>query len=143
MNQPAKDQHLPLQTLVIPSDLAMVSKVEGQILQQIEQHHYSDEAIFAIKLTLEEALTNAIKHGNKCCGDKQVIVRFHVDEEQFVVYIRDEGPGFNPDAVPDPTSPDRLSLPSGRGILLMRAYMDEVAYLDDGRELYIRKWNRP
>ena len=98
-----------------------------------------EEAIFAIKLTLEEAVTNSIKHGNKCDPNKKVTVRYFVDERQVVVFVRDEGPGFNPEAVPDPTSPDRLSLPNGRGILLMRAYMDGVEYRENGREICFLK----
>jgi serine/threonine-protein kinase RsbW len=84
-------------------------------------------------------LTNAVKHGNAYDPEKKVTVRYAVTPETLVVIVRDEGPGFIPAAVPDPTSPERLSVPSGRGIMLLRAYMDEVEYRDKGREVRFAK----
>ena len=88
---------------------------------------------------MEEAFTNAIKHGNRCDASKTVTVRYAVNMEMVAIIVRDEGNGFIPDDVPDPTSPDRLPVPSGRGIMLLRAYMDKVEYRDHGRELYFMK----
>jgi len=105
------------------------------ILTQAEACGYSEDEIFAIKLALEEALTNAIKHGNRCDPGKCVTVRYAVTPEILVVLVRDEGEGFSPDKVPDPTSADRLNIPNGRGIMLLRAYMDELEYRDQGREV--------
>ena len=105
----------------------------------LQRHQFGEEAVFAIKLTLEEAVTNAIKHGNKCDRSKNVTVRYFVDDYQAIVFIRDEGQGFRPDEIPDPTTPERLSLPNGRGILLMKAYMTELEYLHNGTEVYLRK----
>jgi serine/threonine-protein kinase RsbW len=137
---PVEDaQRLPLQTLRIPSDLYQAKEPERIILQEVQKHKFSEEALFAIKLTLEEAVTNAIKHGNKCDRSKQVTIRYFVDDDQAVVFIRDEGGGFEPEQVPDPTSAERLSLPNGRGILLMKAYMTELEYLHEGTEVYLRK----
>ena len=56
-----------------------------------------------------------------------------------MIVIRDEGNGFAPEEVPDPTAPERIPLPSGRGIMLMRTYMDEVSYRDNGREVRVVK----
>jgi serine/threonine-protein kinase RsbW len=64
-----------------------------------------------------------------------VTVRYSVTEEKAVISVRDEGGGFLPEDVPDCTSPERLPLPNGRGIMLMRAYMDEVCFRDQGREV--------
>lgn len=139
MSSIADESELPLITIEIASDLSEMHKPEDVILQETRQCGFSEEAIFAIKLTLEEAVTNSIKHGNKCDPNKKVTVRYFVDERQVVIFVRDEGPGFNPEAVPDPTSPDRLSLPNGRGILLMRAYMDGVEYRENGREICFLK----
>jgi len=105
------------------------------ILRQAEACGYSEDEIFAIKLALEEALTNAIKHGNRCDPDKSVTVRYAVTPDVLVVLVRDEGQGFSPDEVPDPTAADRLNVPNGRGIMLLRAYMDELEYRDHGREV--------
>ena len=143
MNSASHDQHIEesLKTIVIPSDLASVGGPEETILREAQRHGFSEDSIFAIKLTLEEAMTNAIKHGNKCDTSRKVTVRYFVDSAQVVICIRDEGSGFDPGSVPDPTQPDRLSLPSGRGILLMKAYMTEVKYRHNGTEIYLRKLN--
>ncbi len=130
-----------LKKIVIPSDLASAKEPEQAILAEAADHGFSEDAIFAIKLTLEEAITNAIKHGNKCDRSKTVTVRYAVDSVEVVIYIQDEGAGFDPQDVPDPTVPERLSLPNGRGILLMKAYMNEVEYRRNGREIFLRKLN--
>lgn len=130
-----------LKKIVIPSDLASAKEPEQAILAEAAQHGFSEDSIFAIKLTLEEAITNAIKHGNKCDRSKTVTVRYAVDSAEVVIYIQDEGAGFDPQGVPDPTVPERLSLPNGRGILLMKAYMNEVEYRCNGREIFLRKLN--
>jgi len=108
---------------------------QAPILKQARACGYSEDDIFAIKLALEETLTNAVKHGNRCDPSKTVTVRYCVTPDTLIVLVRDEGKGFTPDRIPDPTSPDRLSVPNGRGIMLLRAYMDEVEYRDRGREV--------
>ncbi len=124
---------------VVASDLREVCAPKQSILTELQRCGYGEEAVFAMKLALEEALTNAVKHGNRGDPKKKVIVRFAVSPEKAVVVVRDEGGGFLPDDVPDCTSPDRLPVPNGRGIMLIRAYMDEVCYRDHGREVYFVK----
>jgi len=136
-----KDVEHALKAMEIPSDLSCVRQPEQAILSEVERQGFSDDAIFAIKLTLEEAITNAIKHGNKSDCSKKVTVRYFVDSTQAVICIQDQGQGFDPAAVPDPTLPERLSLPNGRGILLMRAYMSAVDYCKNGTEIVLRKLN--
>jgi len=123
----------------IPSNLKETEIPKQAILRELQRHHYCDDALFAIKLAMEEALTNAVKHGNRCDPTKCVTVRYAVTEEMVAIIVRDQGNGFVPDEVPDPTAPDRLPVPSGRGIMLLRAYMDDVEYRDNGRELYLMK----
>lgn len=124
---------------VIPSDLRATAVPKQAILDDLQRNNYRDEEMFGIKLALEEALTNAVKHGNQSDQAKKIIVRYAITEHKAVIVVRDEGPGFAPDQIPDPTQPDRLPLPSGRGIMLMRAYMDVVEYRDQGREVYFVK----
>jgi serine/threonine-protein kinase RsbW len=113
---------------VIPSDTAAGKRLLDEILTQLAVHHWTERDIFSVHLAMEEALVNAIKHGN--CSDfaKQVHVVCQVSRERMSVVIRDEGEGFNPDEVPDPTDPDKLEVPSGRGVLLMRSFMSSVEY---------------
>ncbi len=127
----------------INSSFAHAKAIEDEIVQAAEQAQYPEDAIFAIRLSLEEALTNAIRHGNaRDCG-KKVHVGYCVNEEAVKIRIADEGKGFDPETVPDPTRTDRLEMPSGRGILLMRTYMDEVRFTDRGNEVFMVKYNRP
>lgn len=82
----------------------------------------------AIDMAVRESVANAVKHGNKFDEKKQVEVKFSHLPEGFEVIVRDFGPGFDVDEVPDPTNPDNLLKASGRGILFMRAFMDEVEW---------------
>jgi serine/threonine-protein kinase RsbW len=118
--------------VVIPSDPAESRRVQDEIEQHLRRHQYSDRDIFSIKLALEEALVNAIKHGNQLDKRKKVHIDYLVTAERFDVQIRDEGPGFDPGDVPDPTAVENLERPSGRGLMLMRHYMSEVHYNERG-----------
>lgn len=82
---------------------------------------------------------NAIKHGNGMDPNKEVHVTCQVDDIQTRITIRDEGTGFNPSDVPDPTDEDNLEKPGGRGIMLMKAFMTEVSYSEDGNEVLLVK----
>ena len=124
---------------VIKSDLRETCVPKQTIIAELERCRYSEDAVFAVKLALEEALTNAVKHGNRNDASKSVTIRYAVNTDKAVVVVRDEGGGFLPDDIPDCTSPDRLPLPNGRGIMLIRAYTDEVCYRDHGREVYFVK----
>jgi serine/threonine-protein kinase RsbW len=129
------DNEASFRECVIRSDPKQICIPQRTILKELQHHGFRKEAVFGVQLALEEALCNAVKHGNRCDPAKRVTVRFAVSDEKAVIIIRDEGGGFEPDTVPDPTAPERLRLPNGRGIMLMRAYMDEVCYRDDGREV--------
>lgn len=125
--------------IVIASKLVEARAVEDEILDHVGRLNYDDSAVFGIKLALEEGLNNAIKHGNACDPARTVEVVYDVSEKQLEVTITDEGHGFQPDDVPDPTADENLEKPSGRGIMLMRAYMDEVEYNKRGNRLRLVK----
>lgn len=135
MNTSRSNEVKAFQTCVIRSELRETQVPKDRILDALRRNNFDEEAVFAVKLALEEALTNAVKHGNQCDPCKCVTVRYAVDDEKAVIAIQDQGAGFAPDTVPDCTSPERLPVPNGRGIMLIRAYMDEVCYADDGREV--------
>lgn len=126
-------------TLVIASDLEEARRLEDSLLAQVSRYGYSDAAIFAIKLALEEALNNAIRHGNGGDPAKTVQVTYDLSDRCTQITIVDQGRGFNPQAVPDPTADENLEKPGGRGIMLMRAYMDEVQYNPRGNEVRMVK----
>ena len=137
------DPHIEasLKVVEVPSTLQDAKKPEAVILREVRRCGYSQDATFAIKLALEEAIINAVKHGNHNDESKTVTVRYCVTPEQTVIVVRDQGGGFEPDKVPDPTAPDRLSLPDGRGIMLMRAYLTDLWYSPCGREVCLIKRN--
>ena len=126
-------------TCVIRSALRLLTIPKRLIARELDTNQCCHEDAFAIKLALEEALSNAVKHGNQGDSSKKVMIRWAITADRVVIIVRDEGPGFEPTQVPDPTSPDRLPVPNGRGIMLMRAYMDEVRYRDHGKEVYFAK----
>jgi serine/threonine-protein kinase RsbW len=136
MTAPAQSLTL---NVTIPSDMAEARRVQTAIEQALQQVCFDEQDIFAIKLAVEEALVNAIKHGNQMDPDKNVRVRYALGPERFDVRITDDGPGFNPDDVPDPTAPENLERPCGRGLLLIRYYMSEVSFQDSGRTIAMFK----
>ncbi|MGO8702554.1 MAG: SpoIIE family protein phosphatase [Candidatus Brocadiia bacterium] len=125
--------------IVIPSEPMQLTRVESLVLSRLEALNYGERALFAVRLALEEAIINAIKHGNRMDKAKHVTVTFSVDREECVVSVEDEGQGFDPDAVPDPTADENLELPHGRGLVLMRAYMDDVGFNAKGNRVTMRK----
>jgi len=126
---------------MIPSNFARAKSAEDDIIREAETVGYDEEAIFALRLSLEEALANAIRHGNGGENDKSVQIEYQVSSQSVEINISDEGVGFTPDDVPDPTTEDKLEIPSGRGILLMRAYMDVVEYNERGNAIHLVKYN--
>lgn len=128
-----------LQCLSISSEFSCARQVEQRLVTELRRYDYPDECLFAVRLALEEALSNAIKHGNGLDPDKTVTVRFRVKPEQVELIITDQGRGFDPSEVPDPTTNEHIEKPSGRGIALIRAYMDEVAYNSRGNEIRMVK----
>ena len=126
--------------VVIPSDLEEARRLQTSIEEELQSvTRFSEMDIFAIKLALEEALVNAIKHGNQMDRSKKVHVAYRVTPDRFDIRIADEGPGFDPEDVPDPMAPENLERPCGRGLLLMRHYMTEVTYIPPGNQLTMSK----
>ena len=122
-------------TLTIPSDTAAGMAAQERILAKLESLGYEGRDLFGWRLSLEEALMNAIKHGNRLSEEKTVKVTCELSSEVSSVVVRDEGEGFDPEDVPDCTDEENLERPGGRGIMLMRNFMTRVAYADRGRQL--------
>lgn len=125
--------------VVIPSDLAAARQLQSDIEAALQSVQFAEAEVFAVKMALEEALVNAIKHGNQMDAAKVVTVEYLVRPERFDVRITDQGAGFDPDDVPDPTDPDNIERPCGRGLLLIRYYMTEVAFHDKGSTIAMSK----
>lgn len=128
---------------VLPSDTDKMSCMAGVIFTLAEAAKFTDKETFRIRLAAEEALINAVKHGNKQDVDKKVLVdcQIDIDDGTFILTVEDEGGGFDPATVADPTLDENLSKPNGRGLLLMREFMSEVRYNDVGNKVTL-KMNR-
>jgi serine/threonine-protein kinase RsbW len=124
-----------------PSCLCQAREIEGTILDECQKHHFGQEDIFAIKLALEEALVNAVKHGNRLDSAKCVRVQYQVTDQRADIAIEDQGCGFNPADLPNPTSDENLEKSTGRGILLMRAYMSSVVFNPAGNRVTLTRFN--
>jgi serine/threonine-protein kinase RsbW len=103
---------------------------------------YGRKDIFAVKLGLEEAISNAIKHGNRRDPTTCVRIRYRVTADRVVAEVADEGAGFDPAAVPDPRAVEYRERPGGRGLFLMRAYMTWVAFNTRGNEVTLCRLRR-
>ncbi len=87
-----------------------------------------EDQLYEVGVAVRESVVNAIKHGNKSDIDKRVVVEFSVaPQDHMVVRIKDQGAGFDPEDIPDPLAPENIMKGSGRGILFMRNYMDDVS----------------
>jgi len=117
-------------------DRAKIEALEDQILTAVDRHGYPKSSRFAIKLALEEAITNAFQHGHRTVAEgTPITVSYEVDPERVSIAVEDRGPGFAPSNVPDPTLDENLTNPTGRGIMLMKAYMTEVHHNASGNRV--------
>jgi serine/threonine-protein kinase RsbW len=130
--------HFP-ESYTIPSDAREACRVRELIADRLRQSGYAESDVVDILQALEEALVNAIKHGNKCDCRKRLRIAFCVGNDCFEVCVEDEGSGFDPKAVPNPIEAARLELPCGRGLLMMRHYMSEVRHLNPGNAVVMVK----
>jgi len=123
----------------IPSDTEAARKVLDEMLAKLAEHGWGEEDTFGVHLAVEEALMNAIKHGNQLDPSKSVVVDYRLSETDLEIEVEDEGAGFDPSEVPDPTLEENLELPSGRGLMLMRTFMGTVEHNDKGNRVAMAK----
>ena len=121
--------------MVLASSTAQIEQAQRSLVLAAQQRGYDRSSCFALRLALEEALTNAILHGNRSNPHKRVTVQYKVDSGRVVIEVEDQGEGFDPQAVPDPTRMENIEIPAGRGIILMRAYMTEVHFTAPGNRV--------
>lgn len=121
------------QKMVLESNLESVLTVEKLISQARTEYAISEENCNSIWIALNEAVSNAIKHGNKFNPAKKVRLIVETKYERYLCFtIKDEGDGFDPQSVPNPTSPDRIGEPNGRGVFLINKLADLVNYSENG-----------
>jgi serine/threonine-protein kinase RsbW len=131
---------LEFASIVIKNDLQSArERIVQPILDQVADLGYCKDDRFALRLGLEEAIANAFKHGNKCEPHRSICARWAACPECIVIYVTDEGVGFDPRQVPDPRCTENLEKPCGRGLFLMKSYMTELRFNDRGNEVCLIK----
>jgi serine/threonine-protein kinase RsbW len=124
----------------IRSTREAIGTAADDILDVARKIGCDEDELTDISIALREALANAIIHGNESDPGKRVLVRCYTHEDLGVlVAIRDEGKGFDPDEIPDPTHAERIHLHHGRGVFMMRELMDQVVHRKGGREVVLYK----
>lgn len=123
-------------SVTIVHDRAAIDAAVKLISDAVARHEYPESSRFAVRLAIEEAISNAFRHGHKeAAAGAPVRVEYAVDPDQVVMTVEDQGPGFDPEAVPDPTLDENLEVPSGRGLMLIRAYMSSVTFNEAGNRI--------
>ncbi len=131
--------------LNLGSTIESVDVVERTAEQFAEQAGFDEDTVPNIAMAVREAAVNAVLHGNAYDPAKQITASFEANSDALIVRIADQGPGLDPGAVPDPLAPENILRGSGRGIFLIRAFMDEVHFrqLHPGTELTLIKHRAP
>lgn len=119
----------------IPSLSENIRIIESFIDNAKEKFNLDDDIYGNIMIAVTEGVNNAIQHGNKNDKNKNVTLSLLLDKSQIVFRIKDEGEGFDFHSLPDPTSPENLSKPGGRGIFLMKHLCDGVNFINNGKEV--------
>lgn len=114
--------------LRLPSRIETVDEAAAMAVKLATESGLSEEAVSGVEMAVREAVANAVVHGNALSETKTVEVTFTNSATTLVVLVRDSGAGFDPTAVPDPTLEQNLLKSSGRGLLFMRLFMDEVEW---------------
>ena len=120
--------------LILPSRIESVAEAASDAAKFISRLGLGEEIAFGVDMAVREAVTNAVLHGNKQVLEKTVEVTLSNSTSALEITVRDHGTGFDPGSVPDPTVPQNLMKTSGRGILFMNTFMDEIQWLrhDEG-----------
>ena len=126
--------------ITIPSETSAGHEVLERIVAMLEAREYSMRDVFAVRLALEEALVNAIKHGNQLDPEKTVRIHCDVEQDRIYVEIEDQGPGYAPEDVPDPTLDENIERASGRGLMLIKSFMNRVEFNEKGNMIRLEKF---
>lgn len=120
-------------SLTLDSHPKNIAQVEPYVSKVVEQYEINRDLFGNMLITLTEAVSNAIIHGNSAKISKKVVVSTNCSGRKICFKVQDEGMGFDPDDLPDPTAPENILTPGGRGVFLMRQLSDAVTFDDNGR----------
>lgn len=120
-------------SIQIPSIIDNIRMIESFIDNAKERFHLDEDLYGNIMIAVTEAVNNAIKHGNGGNSSKNVLLSLTINENLLKFVVKDEGSGFDHNDLPDPTAPENLEKPGGRGIFLMKHLSDEVEFRENGK----------
>jgi serine/threonine-protein kinase RsbW len=120
-------------SIQVPSLMENIRMIESFIDNAKEKFELDDDIYGNIMIAVTEAVNNAIKHGNSGNKSKNVYLSLFLEDSLIKFIVKDEGTGFNFEMLPDPTAPENLEKPGGRGIFLMKHLSDEVEFKENGR----------
>jgi len=126
----------------IPSDITYVRKTSAEIEEFLRSRKVDESTIFDIRLCSEEAVKNAIIHGNKKNKEKPVYISYALEGNKFTLEVEDQGAGFINAKIPDPTVGENLFRAGGRGVFLIKKLMDKVEYKNRGNKVFMVKFIR-
>jgi len=129
-------------SLVVDSRSSSAVDVCDRILFDLKKWDFKQEDVFAIHLALEEAFINAAKHGNKMDESKEIKIDYSISSDKVEIFVKDQGEGFDPDKVPDPRCGDNIYKTEGRGLFLIRSYMDEVEFNEQGNQIRLVRYTK-
>lgn len=124
----------------MPSRPELIDDFVASLLVKIDQWSVDEHTAFNIKLSLHEAIINAVKHGNQLDPDLSVQVDIAKQGGQLVIQVNDQGAGFDFTSIPDPITPENLEKLNGRGLFLIQNAMDRVEFTDQGRTIKMMKF---
>ncbi len=114
--------------MIIPSKVSQIQVVEERAEKIAKKLGFGEDERDSLAIAITEVVANAINHGNKRAKDKNVHVKFITTQKSFIIHVKDEGEGFNPDELADPLKPENLLKESGRGIFIVKTLIDDVQY---------------
>ncbi len=114
--------------LVLASRFENIEVAERALRDLCDQAGCDGDDLYWVVTALREALANAVRHGNRSKPERRVFVDYSVDPSMVTIQVEDEGEGFDPATIPDPTDPENLLRPNGRGIFYMQQFMNQVEF---------------
>jgi serine/threonine-protein kinase RsbW len=116
--------------------------VQQSILDTMESIGYEEEDLFAVRIAIEEAIANAVLHGHQGDQERMIDIQWTISKDKVLMVVCDGGRGYDVSAVPDPTTDENLTLPSGRGLAMINAFMSHVTVSDSGRRIQMTRERR-
>ncbi len=124
---------------IIPSDKSLANELASQAAEVMLARQWPARDVYHVQLAFEEAVANAVSHGNQFDPNKNVEVEIHCSFDRVYIRIVDQGPGFDPAKIPDPRDRDLMEVGGGRGLLLIRKLMSGVVYNEKGTQIEMTK----